>query len=243
MRPSDFPREDAPHVSESRQPGFAQATIEHLFEFSPDGILVTDGQGIIREVNPRVEELFGYGKDELIGQPIEILVPPRFRGRHPQHRENYSAHPRARQMGAAMNLWGLRKDGTEFPVDIMLKPIAAEEDSAVLSFIRDATEQRNAQEQLRATDARLRSIVESVSEYAIYLLDAEGHVMTCTGLERRGSAAGDRRALPGFTHARADRRIHRRLARDRYPHALDLQEPPAGCPARLHHHDSQPHGA
>jgi PAS domain S-box-containing protein len=81
-------------------------------------------------------------------------------------------------MGAAMNLWGLRKDGSEFPVDIMLKPIAGEEGSAVLSIIRDVTEQHEAQEQMRMNDARLRSIVESVSEYAIYQLDAEGHVMT-----------------------------------------------------------------
>jgi len=185
MCPSDFPRRDEPHAVENRQTGFAQATIEHLFEFSPDGILVTDGQGMIREANPRVAELFGYGKEELIGQPIEMLVPQRFRGRHPQHRENYSAHPRARQMGAAMNLWGLRKDGSEFPVDIMLKPIADEEGTAVLSIIRDVTEQREAQEQLRANDARLRSIVESVSEYAIYLLDTEGHVLTWNpGAER-----------------------------------------------------------
>jgi formate hydrogenlyase transcriptional activator len=178
MHPSDFPRQDAPHASEDHPTGFAQATIEHLFEFSPDGILVTDGQGIIREANPRIAELFGYGREELIGQPIEILVPQRFRGRHPHHRENYQAHPRARQMGAAMNLWGLRKDGSEFPVDIMLKPIAAEDGSAVLSIIRDVTEQHEAQEQLRANDLRLRSIVESVSEYAIYLLDTEGHVLT-----------------------------------------------------------------
>jgi formate hydrogenlyase transcriptional activator len=178
MHPSDFPGRDAPGTAEERPAGFVQATIEHLFDFSPDGILVTDGEGKIREANPRATELFGYSKEELIGQPIEILVPQRFRGRHPQHRENYSAHPRARRMGAAMNLWGLRKDGTEFPVDIMLKPIAGKDGSAVLSIVRDVTEQHEAQEQMRMNDARLRSIVESVSEYAIYQLDAEGHVMT-----------------------------------------------------------------
>jgi PAS domain S-box-containing protein len=183
--PSVFPRQDVAHASENRQTGFAQATIEHLFEFSPDGILVTDEKGIIREANPRVAELFRYAKDELIGRLIEILVPQRFRGRHPQHRDNYSAHPRARQMGAAMNLWGLRKDGTEFPVDIMLKPISGEDGVAVLSIIRDVTEQREAQEQLRANDLRLRSIVESVAEYAIYLLDLDGNVMTWNpGAER-----------------------------------------------------------
>ena len=91
-----------------------------------------------------------------------------------------------------MNLWGLRKDGSEFPVDIMLKPIADADGSAVLSIIRDVTEQREAQEQLRANDLRLRSIVESVSEYAIYLLDAEGHVMTWNpGAERIKGYAAD----------------------------------------------------
>jgi PAS domain S-box-containing protein len=112
-------------------------------------------------------------------------VPARFRGGHPRHRENYSAHPRTRQMGAAMNLFGLRKDGTEVPVDIMLKPIETADGPAVLTFIRDATEQRAAQEALRLNDARLRSIVESIGEYAIYMLDREGHVLTWNpGAER-----------------------------------------------------------
>jgi len=185
MGPSDFPGQDSPGTAESRPAGFAQATIEHLFEFSPDAILIADSEGTIRNANPRASELFGYSKEELIGVRVEILVPQRFRGRHPRHRENYSAHPRARQMGAAMNLWGLRKDGTEFPVDIMLKPIETEGGSAVLSIVRDVTEQHEAQEMVRANDARLRSIVESVSEYAIYLLDADGHILTWNpGAER-----------------------------------------------------------
>src|SRR6185437_6318004 len=98
-------------------------------------------------------------------------VPQRFRSGHPRHRENYNAHPRARQMGAALNLFGLRKDGSEFPVDIMLKPVETESGSAVVSFIRDATEQRAAQELLRQQDLRLRTVVDSIDEYAIYMLD------------------------------------------------------------------------
>jgi formate hydrogenlyase transcriptional activator len=177
MCPSDSPGRDAA-VEVRIEPGFAQHTIEKLFEFSPDAILVTDGQGVMRAANPRAEELFGYSSKELVGQPIEILVPERFRGGHPRHREDYSAAPRARQMGAAMNLFGLRKDGKEFPVDIMLKPIDTDAGPAVLSFIRDATEQRSAQEALRLNDLRLRSIVDSVGDYAIYMLDREGHVVT-----------------------------------------------------------------
>ncbi len=114
-----------------------------------------------------------------------MLVPARFRGSHPRHRENYNAAPRTRQMGAALNLFGLRKDGTEFPVDIMLKPIETASGPAVMSFVRDATEQRAAQEALRINDLRLRSIVESIGDYAIYLLDRDGHVLTWNpGAER-----------------------------------------------------------
>ena len=185
MCPSRFPGQDAIPQEQRLQPGFAQSTIEHLFEFSPDAILVADGAGVIRGANPRAEELFGHTIDELRGQPVEMLVPLRFRGGHPSHRENYAAHPRARQMGAALNLFGLRKDGSEFPVDIMLKPVETEAGPAVISFIRDATEQRAAQEALRQNDLRLRSIVESIDEYAIYQLDQDGHIMTWNrGAER-----------------------------------------------------------
>jgi len=184
MALSDFPGQHADAHERSR-PGFAQDTIERLFEFSPDAILVTDGNGVVRAANPRAGELFGYASEELIDQQVEMLVPACFRGGHPRHRENYSAHPRTRQMGAAMNLFGLRKDGTEVPVDIMLKPIETADGPAVLTFIRDATEQRAAQEALRLNDARLRSIVESIGEYAIYMLDREGHVLTWNpGAER-----------------------------------------------------------
>jgi formate hydrogenlyase transcriptional activator len=177
MGPSDSPTQHA-DAQERAHPGFAQNTIDRLFEFSPDGILVSDGNGVMRAANPRAEELFGYASQELIGQFVEMLVPARFRGNHPHHRENYGAHPRTRQMGAAMNLFGLRKDGTEFPVDIMLKPMQTADGPAVVTFIRDATEQRAAQEALRLNDARLRSIVDSIGEYAIYMLDREGHVLT-----------------------------------------------------------------
>lgn len=156
----------------------AQSAVENLFAFSPDGIFVTDADGVIRDANPRASELFGYMQSELTGMKIDALVPERFRQPHPSHRENYNAHPRARQMGAAMNLYGLRKDGSEFPVDIMLKPMSSESGPIVLSFVRDATEQRAAQDELRRQDQQMRSIVESIRDYAIYMLDHEGYVVT-----------------------------------------------------------------
>jgi formate hydrogenlyase transcriptional activator len=185
MRPSDSPIQAAAAEPRHERPELAQFALENLFEVSPDAIFVTDAQGVIRGANPRAAELFGHTQMELTGQPIESLVPARFRGRHPSHRENYHAHPRARQMGAAMNLFGLRKDGTEFPVDIMLKPMETPAGPVVISIVRDVSEQRAAAEALRRSDQQLRSIVEGIQDYAIYLLDCDGCVVTWNpGAER-----------------------------------------------------------
>jgi formate hydrogenlyase transcriptional activator len=182
---SDFPERDIAAEAERDQAEPTHSALENLFDVSPDAIFVTDAAGVIRGANPRAAELFGYTQIELFGQPIENLVPERFRARHPGHRENYNAHPRARQMGAALNLFGLRKDGTEFPVDIMLKPMETGSGPVVLSFVRDVTEQRLAMDALRRTDLQLRSILESVSDYAIYLLDKDGCIATWNpGAER-----------------------------------------------------------
>jgi len=185
MRSSDSPGWDASTTSERGKADVARVGLENLFQFSPDAIFVTDADGVIRDANSRATELFGYAPGEFVGMSVEALVPERFRGRHPSHRENYNAHPRARQMGAAMNLFGLRKDGTEFPVDIMLKAMQTVEGMVTLSFVRDATEQKNAIEMARQQDQQLRSIVESVRDYAIYLLDGEGYILTWNpGAER-----------------------------------------------------------
>ena len=185
MRPPDPPEQDAAAAAEHERAQFAQSALENLFDVSPDAVFVTDGEGVIRGANPRAAEMFGHTQAELYGQPIESLVPERFRRNHPKHRENYNAHPRARQMGAALNLFGLRKDGTEFPVDIMLKPIETALGPTVLSFVRDVTEQRASEVASRHSDMQLRSIVESVHDYAIYLLDPDGCITTWNpGAER-----------------------------------------------------------
>ncbi len=185
MRSPDSPGMDAPVARLQDRAEFSHSALENLFEFSPDAIFVADSTGEIRAANVRAEELFGYSINEFVGMKVESLVPERFRGRHPSHRENYNAHPRARQMGAAINLFALRKDGSEFPVDIMLKPMQTPEGMVTLSFVRDATEQRGAVEVARRHDLQLRSIVDSVRDYAIYLLDTDGNVLTWNpGAER-----------------------------------------------------------
>jgi len=155
-------------------PGDAQS----LFESSPDGILITDSSGVIRGANARAAELFRYSQNELLGKRMEELVPARFRSMHVIHRDNFSAHPRPRRMGAAQNLFGLRKDGSEFPVDIMLAPREAASGPVVLSFIRDISDLRSAHEELRRSDQQLAAMIEGVRSYAIYLLDPEGHLVT-----------------------------------------------------------------
>jgi PAS domain S-box-containing protein len=185
MCPSELPGQD-PAAAESRtQSGFAQSTIERLFEFTPNAVLIADDKGVIRRANPCVEELFGYKLDELIGLPVETLIPERFRGGHPARQGVDRAALQDRQMGLIIDLWGLRKDGSEFPMDVMIKRLPSDAGPVLVSFMRDATEQYAAQQALRQNDQRLRSIVESVGEYAIFLLDLEGRILTWNpGAER-----------------------------------------------------------
>jgi PAS domain S-box-containing protein len=185
MRPSDSPKQDAREVAEHARASHAEFELENLFDVSPDAIFVTDSHGIIRAANPRAVELFGHTEDELIGKPIEFLIPSQYHATHPAHRANFEAHPRARQMGASLNLFGLRKDQSEFPVDIMLKPIDTPAGRVTLSFVRDVTEQKATLDASHRLDMQLRSIVDAVRDHAIYLLDADGNVTTWNpGAER-----------------------------------------------------------
>ena len=150
----------------------------NLFEISPDAIFVTNGDGIICEANRQATKRFGYALEELIGMKFEGLLPERMRGRFPTHHENYDADPRERQMGAAIKQFGLRKDGTEFPVDIVIEAMESEIGRVGLSIVRDITEERAAKHALNHLSQQMRSIVESVRDYAIFLLDLEGYILT-----------------------------------------------------------------
>ncbi|HXZ13463.1 MAG TPA: sigma 54-interacting transcriptional regulator [Candidatus Sulfotelmatobacter sp.] len=140
-----------------------QALAEKLFEFSPDALLVTDAAGLIIDVNPQVEKFFGYTRAELAGQPVEILVPERFRKSHPGHRNDYTASPRIRPMGIGLELYGRRKDGSEFPVDIMLSAMETDGGRMVLSVIRDISEKMRIQEELERKEREKRYLEEELN--------------------------------------------------------------------------------
>ncbi|HTF24626.1 MAG TPA: sigma 54-interacting transcriptional regulator [Candidatus Limnocylindria bacterium] len=162
-----------------------QTLFERLFESSPDAMVVTDGDGRITGVNAQVERFFGYTRQELLGQTVEILIPERFRQTHLRHRTDYSDQPRIRPMGGGMELCGRRKDGSEFPVEIMLSPLNTAGDRTVLSGIRDISERKRAEDCLHQSEQQLRLLVESVKDYAVFLLDLDGRILTWSpGAER-----------------------------------------------------------
>ena len=161
---------------EKPSPLKTQTLFERVFEFSPDAVVVANQDGQILEANPQVERLFGYAAGGLKGRPVDILVPDRFRVAHPAHRHAYNSQPRMRPMGAGLQLYGKRRDGTEFPVDIMLSPIETDEGPLVLSVIRDISDRKKVEEALRQSEQQLRSLFE-FSPDAIIASNKEGRII------------------------------------------------------------------
>jgi PAS domain S-box-containing protein len=139
---------------------------------SPDAVLVVDLSGRIESATPAVESLFGWSPAELVGQPIEVLVPEESRDLHRRHRTAYAAHPAARAMGSALELRGRRRDGTTFPVDVSLAPVVLAGTPKVGAFVRDASERRRGEELLRYVNEISRQLLAGRSTAATLGLTA-----------------------------------------------------------------------
>ena len=162
----------------------ADQRLRTVIEGAPNGIVMVDGRGSIVLLNAQTEKLFGYEREELLGNSIEILVPERFRGSHADSRNRYLSNPTTRSMGAGRDLYGLRKDGTEFPVEIGLNPLETEQGTMVLGTIVDITERKLAERSLRRSEEQLAGVIASAMDAIISVDDQQKIILFNAAAER-----------------------------------------------------------
>ncbi len=162
---------------------FGEEIFKLLLDAAPDAVVVVGERGLISLVNLQTERLFGYARAELVGQPIEILIPQRFHGAHVGHRSRFASAPTVRPMGSGRELFGLKRDGTEFPIEISLSPIHSAQGQLTSAAIRDISDRKEGEVKVRRIQGHLLSAVESVQGgFAIF--DAEDRLILCNSTVR-----------------------------------------------------------
>ena len=150
-------------------------SLKALFEFATEGIIISDKSGVIVRANPSSEKLFGYEKDELINQKIEILVPTRFNNSHEKHRDNYHHNPHPRSMGKGVDLFGKKKNGEELPIEISLSHYHSNGEQFAIAFIIDISERKVVEDKIKRINAELELKVEErtkILKETMYQLEA-----------------------------------------------------------------------
>ena len=155
-----------------------------LLDTAPDAMVIADARGQIEFVNIQTEKVFGYLRSELVGQPIEILIPERFRKTHVGHRNRFVAEPTFRPMGSGLQLYGRRKDGSEIAIEVSLSPLATPDGTVVSAAIRDITERHRLEVASKLASDRLYSAVEATHD-AFALFDADDRLVLCNSVFRQ----------------------------------------------------------
>ena len=184
---------------ETRLRAVVETRFRSAVESCPNGMVLVDVRGVMQLVNREVERMFGYAREELLGQPIEMLVPERYRGRHAQFRERYSDDPQTRPIGGGRELYGVRKDKSEFPAEIGLTPIHLDEGLLVLSAIVDISARKRAEEERARLEEQLRHAqkLEAVGTLAGGVAhdfnNLLGAIIGCAELARESAQSEDAR--------------------------------------------------
>lgn len=192
-----------------------------MVDASPDGLVMVDENGLIELVNHQTEVLFGYDRGELLGRPVEVLLPEELQAVHRAHRTRYRGAPEARAMGSGLDLLGRRRDGSEFPVEISLSPLDTDQGPRVIAAVRDISERAAGE----AATQRIRRAIDSIQD-AVYMIDPETgrFVYVNRGAEIQTGFTAEE-LLAGMTPAMFAPEFTRDELTELFQSAVDAQEP------------------